>query len=129
MAGHGTFMWNELITDDPERCKSFFRDLIGWETREMEMPSGVYTVFRSGEQDVGGMVKMAGEQGATMPPHWISYIDVEDVDDAAAKVEGLGGALKMGPQDIPGIGRFCVIADPTGAVVALITRAAQGGGD
>jgi hypothetical protein len=46
---------------------------------------------------------------------------VDDVDDRAAKVKELGGTVCVPPTDIPNVGRFCVINDPTGAAVSLIT--------
>jgi len=56
-----------------------------------------------------------------VPAHWMAYIAVDDVDAAAAKLDSLGGTLIHGPQDIPNVGRFCIIQDPTGAAVGLIT--------
>ena len=48
MPKHGTFCWNELATKNVEAAKKFYTGLLGWTTREMPMPSGVYTIFNSG---------------------------------------------------------------------------------
>ena len=55
-----------------------------------------------------------------MPPNWTGYVCVDDCDAAAAKAAGLGGSVKRRPLDIPGIGRFAIIADPAGAVFAIM---------
>jgi predicted enzyme related to lactoylglutathione lyase len=123
MVQHGTFMWNELATPDPERAKAFYGEICNWGAREMDMPGGdgKYTLWRLGDKDVGGMMKMEGPQWKGIPPHWMTYIAVDDVNVAAKKVKKLGGEVKVEPFDIPGIGRMCVITDPTGATVSLMT--------
>lgn len=122
MSGHGTFMWNELATNDPDACTAFYQKLLGWTTEEMPMPqgAGVYTVFNAGDTPAGGMFKMEGEQFAGIPPHWMSYIHVDDVDVAVTQAQELGGSVKAPAFDVPGVGRIAVIADPSGAAVALM---------
>jgi hypothetical protein len=56
-----------------------------------------------------------------VPSHWMSHIAVDDVDALAKKTTDLGGKLLHGPQDVPNICRFCIIEDPTGAVVTIMT--------
>ena len=116
---NGTFCWNELITTDTNKAGDFYSSLIGWEKAAMpgDMP---YTLFKADGQDAGGMMARMPEMG-DIPSHWMSYITVEDVDDLASKVEGLGGKVLCPPKDIPNVGRFTIIADPTGAAVGLIT--------
>jgi len=58
-------------------------------------------------------------QGA--PPHWGAYVTVDDVDATARRAEELGGKVLVPPQDIPGVGRFCVVQDPQGAVISAMT--------
>jgi predicted enzyme related to lactoylglutathione lyase len=125
MAGHGTFGWNELITPDTEACGAFYGGLLGWTGESMDMGGGTYTVFRSGDQQVGGMMKPPAE--GMGPPMWFAYVVVDDVDARAAKVEGLGGKVLKPPFDIPGVGRIAIIADPSGAALGLFKPAATGG--
>jgi len=56
-----------------------------------------------------------------MPPMWGAYVTVDDVDATARTAEQLGAKLLVPPRDIPGVGRFCVIQDPQGAVISAIT--------
>jgi predicted enzyme related to lactoylglutathione lyase len=86
------------------------------------MPFGAYTSFMQGETPVAGMMKMTAEFGEA-PAHWMTYVSVEDCDASVAKVETLGGTICVPPTDIPKVGRFAVINDPTGAVISIIKLA------
>ncbi len=120
----GTFCWNELITADTAAARKFYAELVGWEANEMNMGETTYTVFKSGDKDVGGMMAISKEMG-DVPPHWMAYIVVEDVDASAKKAEELGGKVVCPPTDIPDTGRFATIIDPTGAAVSLFKGKAE----
>ena len=55
---------------------------------------------------------------ADLPPQWLIYIVVMDVERSARRCSELGGEVMAGPRPL-GNGRFCVIRDPAGAVCAL----------
>jgi hypothetical protein len=117
---HGAFSWSELLTTDVEAAKAFYTKLFGWSTKDMPMEGMNYTVVGAAGKDVGGIMKIPPHaQG--MPPSWGCYVTVDDVDAIAKMAQELGGKVLMGPQDIPGVGRFCVIQDPQGAVISAIT--------
>ena len=121
MPKHGTFCWNELATTNLEACKSFYGELFGWKLERSNIPGMEYLEFgNEGDCKLGGMHQMGNEFGDA-PPHWMSYIAVDNVDDSAAKVWELGGKVCVPPTDIPNVGRFCVVNDPTGATFSLIT--------
>ena len=117
---HGAFSWIELMTTDTATVKDFYTRLFGWATEDMEMEGMTYTVVRAGGKEVGGIMAVPPEAQGT-PPHWGTYVTVDDVDVVAAKVPELGGTLIVPPRDIPDVGRFCVIQDPQGAMIAAIT--------
>ncbi len=118
---HGSFCWNELATSNAEACKEFYTQLFGWTANTSEIGGMNYTVFKSGEKDIGGMAQMTAEWGDPPPPaHWMGYVAVDDVDAMVARVESLGGRTCVPPTDIPTVGRFSVITDPSGAVVSII---------
>lgn len=118
----GNFVWMELNTPDPDAAKAFFAGVLGWTYSAKDMgPMGTYTLVHNGDRQIGGMMKMEGPMWDGIPPHWMGYIAVDDVDAAAGKVEALGGKVCVPPSDIPEVGRFCVINDPTGATVSLIS--------
>lgn len=120
---HGTFCWNELMTWDIKKAIKFYSDLIGWKIADSGMPGMNYNIVKAGDKQVAGMMAMTPEMPAQVPSHWMAYITVDDVDGAAAKVDQLGGKILHGPADIPTVGRFCVIQDPTGAAISMIQLA------
>ena len=122
MPAHGTFCWNELMTNDSDACKGFYSGLFGWQYKDGDLPGVPYSEIHQGGMPFGGMMKMGEEFGAT-PPHWMSYISVNSVDETAAKVTELGGNVCVPPTDIPNVGRFAVINDPSGATLSIITLA------
>ena len=117
---HGTFCWMELITRDTAGAKRFYTELIGWKVADSGMPGMDYSMFKAGDTDAGGLFAMPAEVPAQVPSHWMAYIAVDDVDSLVDKIKKLGGTILQGPQDVPNVGRFVTIQDPTGAVVSLI---------
>ena len=126
MTGHGTFHWNELMTGDVEKAKTFFSQTIGWSFNEMPMPEGTYWVAMLGDKPVGGIMSMQGIVPEGTPPHWISYLAVDDIDVRLAKVVPAGGEIKREPFDVPSVGRIAIVQDASGAVMGWITPAQQG---
>lgn len=115
-----TFVWNELATPDAARAREFYTQLFGWTVKESPMgPDFYYYEWEAGGKPIGGMYQTGGPGMEGIPPHWMPYVGVDDVDAAAARVTELGGTVKVPPADIPGTGRFCVLQDPTGATIAL----------
>ncbi len=116
----GHFVWNELMTTDLEAATAFYQSVVGWDTEDAPMPGMTYRLVATRGSQVGGMMvlpKEACDMGA--PPCWSTYIACGDVDAAAAKATSLGGRVYKAPMDIPGVGRFAVVGDPTGAAFNL----------
>jgi predicted enzyme related to lactoylglutathione lyase len=112
------FIWEELMTTDPEAAVDFFGKLFGWKDEPWEMgDEGTYHIMKAGETGVAGSMKIP--PGVEAPPHWISYVWVPDCDQFTEKAKTLGAAVFVEPRDIPDVGRFAVLGDPNGAVFAL----------
>jgi predicted enzyme related to lactoylglutathione lyase len=123
--GRGKFVWYELMTTDSEAAKGFYTDVIGWSTSPFEGAPIPYTMWMKGESPIGGLMDLPDEaRQAGAPPHWLGYVAVPDVDATAARAKELGGRVVHGPADIPDVGRFAILADPQGAVLAAF-RGAQ----
>ncbi len=132
---HGKFVWFTLFSNDVERAKSFYSELFGWSIEAIAgrdrgaggedpagkagraMPIGTYHVFKVGDQGIGGTVT---NPNAGAPSHWISYLSVDDVDGTAKAAKAAGAKVVAEPHDVPTIGREATIADPQGALIALI---------
>jgi predicted enzyme related to lactoylglutathione lyase len=118
----GTFCWVGLATSDPDAAKAFYTDLFGWEAEDLSAgAAGTYTMLRYGGEEVAILYRQQPEaRAAGAPPHWTSYISVEDAGATAAKANDLGGAAVFRePFDVLDHGRVAAIRDPTGAIVSL----------
>lgn len=116
----GKFCWYELMTSDLPAARKFYGDVIGWKGQNAGQPHMDYWLMSLGEAMAAGMMAIpenACDAGAK--PGWIGYIAVDDVDGMAEKVKQKGGKIYRAPDNIPGIGRFAIVADPQGAAFAL----------
>ena len=123
----GEFCWYEINTPDLEAAKKFYGDVFGWTFEEIPMDGFNYPLLHKGGMACGGMMHMTGPQWEGVPPHWMSYIAVDDVDASAAKVKELGGGVCVEPMDIPNVGRMAVVNDPDGATFSLFKSASEMG--
>lgn len=120
MADQSPFIWHELVTPDLTSSGAFFSHLFGWTRKEVDAgPFGIYTLFQKDGQDIAGMMNPTSDTPGK-GSYWHSYIAVENVDDFAKQAPLLGGSVVVSPQDVPDVGRVCVVADPTGAVAHLM---------
>ncbi|HYR08746.1 MAG TPA: SRPBCC domain-containing protein [Longimicrobium sp.] len=113
-AASGRFVWYDLLTTDAEAAKAFYTAAVGWTVQPFGDDSRGYAVWLAGETRVGGVMEYP-----PVPPHWMAHVAVDDVDAAARRAEALGGRIQSPPADIPGVGRFAIIADPQGASLSL----------
>ena len=118
----GALAWNELSTRDPDGAVAFYREVFGWGADTSDMGGMDYTEWTLGDGPIGGMMSMPADVPPEVPPYWLAYFGVADCDAAVATATGEGATLHVGPMDIPA-GRFAVLADPTGAMFAVIALA------
>lgn len=117
---HGAISWSELMTTDVEGAKTFYGQLFGWTFEEAPMENGIYHVVKVNDEEVAGIMDMP-EPAKGMPPAWGLYITVDNVDAVAEKAPSLGATVHLPPMDIPEVGRFCVLQDPQGAFISIIS--------
>ncbi|HLJ75038.1 MAG TPA: VOC family protein [Thermoanaerobaculia bacterium] len=107
--------WNELYTEDIDASRSFYAALFDWKYKV----SPDDTEIRVNGAGIGGMFQITDEMRGPHPM-WIPYFMAGDADATAAKAKSIRGAVYVGPQDIPNVGRFAIVADPQGAAFAII---------
>lgn len=113
----GNFCWNELSTTDTAKALAFYEKVFGYTHQDMDLgPAGTYHVLERDGQPRGGVMK--ADQG--VPPMWLPYVAVDDADQVAARAKKLGGTVHVEPADIPGVGRFAILADNTGATIGVL---------
>ena len=114
------FVWYELMTSDLPAATDFYSKVVGWKAEDSGMPGMAYTLMKVGDAQVAGAMATPPElQAVGAPSAWSGYIAVDDVDATEARVLALGGKVLRPADDIPGIGRFAVVADPQGASFML----------
>jgi predicted enzyme related to lactoylglutathione lyase len=118
--GHiGAFVWDELVTSDPEAAVDFYRQLFAWSIERLPQEPPYWLASLGGDNVCGLMPFPDGDDARQERPLWLPYVAVADVDVSTREAAELGGVVQRAPRDIPGIGRFSVVSDPTGALVAL----------
>jgi len=118
VAPQGHFFWNELHTSDAAGALGFYDKVVGFTHRSMDMgPGGAYHILSKDGKDRGGVTAFLAPGVA---PHWLPYVSVDDPDATVARARKLGATIPMACEDIPGVGRFGVVQDPTGAVLAVM---------
>jgi predicted enzyme related to lactoylglutathione lyase len=111
------FVHVELNTTDLEKAKAFYGKMFSWKLEDMPMGPGMtYTMVQPGEGTGGGMMKHP-VPGA--PSAWLAYVNVDNVKDSTAKAMSLGAQVMKDVTEVPDMGWFSIILDPTGAALGL----------
>jgi predicted enzyme related to lactoylglutathione lyase len=119
----GSMVWIDLTVPDAAKVRDFYAEVVGWSPSEVEM--GGYSDFSMNTPDGGTTITgvcHARGVNADMPPAWMPYFTVADLDASIERCNALGGEVVVGPRML-GEGRFCVVRDPAGAVAALYENA------
>lgn len=119
-APRGTFLWDELITDDVEAAKEFYCDLFGWRFHNIDVTqTSHYTVLKSTDNAdaVGATHQSFGKVGFAA---WIPYLATDDIAVAIANAKVLGASVCEEATYMPTGERKAILADPTGAVFGLL---------
>jgi predicted enzyme related to lactoylglutathione lyase len=115
----GRITWVDLTVPEASRVRDFYAEVIGWRPSPVDM--GGYDDYNmlppTSDQPVAGVCHARG-MNQELPAQWLVYVTVADVDRAAAACTAHGGEVVVAPRSLGG-GRFCVIRDPAGAVLAL----------
>jgi uncharacterized protein len=118
----GEWVWNELWTADPVKVVNFYETAFGFSHDSMDMgPQGTYYLLKKDGINRAGVARSVDSRATSM---WLPYVEVAGCDATAAKAASLGGRVLSAPADIPGVGRFAILADTTGAPVAILQSAA-----
>lgn len=113
----GTISWQDLTVPDAEAIRDFYQSVVGWTPEPLSMGAYSDFVMNADGAGVAGICHARGANAA-LPPVWLVYITVEDLDHSIDECERLGGSILAAPRSYGG-GRYCVIQDPAGAICAL----------
>lgn len=117
----GSIGWVDLTVPNAEVVQAFYRDVVGWRVKPLSMGGYDDYVMESPTRaaPVAGVCHARGEN-ADLPPHWLIYFAVDDLDRSIEQCRQRGGTVVSGPRSCGEMGRFCVVKDPAGAHAALL---------
>ena len=110
------FVHIELNTTDLKNAETFYSHLFEWQMEPMPMGEDKYVMIKVGEGTGGGMMKHP-VPGA--PSQWLPYVLVDDIQASTSKARSLGAKVMKDVSEVPGMGSFSIIVDPTGAALGL----------
>ena len=115
----GFMTWNELATRDVEQALDFYLAVLPWKVETSDFGGMRYHTINLNDAPNGGMLQMDDNWPSEVPPHWMVYFRVADVDVATERVKQLGGSVSVLPTDTPA-GRFAVVSDPQGGTFSIL---------
>ena len=115
----GEFCWNELATTNVQAAKDFYGKVFGWKFTDHDMGEMTYTMIKRSETEFGGIWAIPKDKEKQIPPHWMAYILVENLEDCLEKARKHGASIMKPVTNAGDHGRFAIITDPTGANIAL----------
>jgi predicted enzyme related to lactoylglutathione lyase len=116
----GKVIFAELVTPDIAISKRFYTGLFGWTFRDIQTGSVAYAEATLGGRVVAGLIHRPPPAGQQRQPAWLTFVAVGDADAVTASAVQQGAKVLFAPHNIPKRGREAVLADPQGAVFAVL---------
>ena len=115
--------WLELNTTDPVTAVHFYSSTLGWEFEASQLPEGGdYWVAKHNNKPVGGIFSLTQDDDQEIPPHWMTYMQVDNIQKAQEAAQVSGGDVTRPTLQLKGIGKLSIITDNDGALVGLIEK-------
>lgn len=120
MSEVGSIGWIDLTVEGADELRSFYEAVVGWKSEGVDMGGySDYSMCTPGSGDAKAGVCHARGSNEGIPPVWMIYIVVENLDEALASCTEHGGKVLRDPQGNHEHGRTAIIADPQGTVCSL----------
>ncbi len=116
----GKVIFLQLVTPDLAAAKTFYAGLFGWAFHDIRFGDALYAEAYVDEQPVAGIIQRPVAPGEHAQPAWLNFISATNVDAMTKMVVAHGGKVLVEPRAAPDLGREAIVADPQGAVFALL---------
>jgi uncharacterized protein len=116
----GKFIWHELITDTPDKTQTFYSELFGWEFESLAGSGANYFMIRHEGKLIGGMIDQNKLPTQADISQWVALLAVSDIENTSRQVADGGGTIFTPPTSLGDRGEIAVVADPQGALFALL---------
>ena len=113
----GRPLWYELLTTDKDAAEKFYSAVVGWTTAPFDGSPQPYSMFVRGETPAAGVMTIP--EGMNVPPHWVMYIGVPNLEAAVSQIERSGGVAMSPVIEVPNIGRMRTMFDPQKAMFSV----------
>jgi len=113
------FCWNDLATTNVAAAKEFYSKSFGWTFSDHQIGDTTYSMVKCGDKEIAGIWQIPQDQESHIPPHWMSYILVDNLLNSIDTVKKHGATIKVPVTQAGEFGQFAIITDPTGAHVAI----------
>lgn len=121
----GLVAWVDLTVEHAAAVRDFYSAVVGWTASEVDMGGYAdYNMIGADGTPAAGICHARGVN-ASIPPTWLVYVTVDDLDASLAACDRHGGSVVDGPRSVGTHGRFAVVRDPAGAVAALFEAAGK----
>lgn len=118
----GHMAWLDLSVNNADEVKSFYQDVVGWQSSEVSMGDyNDYAMLTNEGEAVAGICHAKG-CNIDIPPAWLPYFLVDNIEQAAQAVQDKGGSMVTEIKSM-GDDKYAVIKDPAGAVCAIYQKA------
>ena len=116
---HGAICWFEHASINSEASVTFYQNVFGWTSKKENMGNMDYTTFMNDGEGIGGLYEITPEMKG-VPPHWLPYFAINNIDIAIEYITSQGGKILMPKMHIENIGFFSVLQDPQGGAFGLV---------
>lgn len=113
------FVWNELAASNVQTAKDFYGKVFGWKFKEETVGDMTYTMATVNGKEFAGIWAIPKNQEKEIPPHWLAYIMVENLEQSLEKATKNGATVIKPITNAGDYGRLAIIKDPSGAHLGL----------
>jgi predicted enzyme related to lactoylglutathione lyase len=116
----GQIGWIDLTVPDASALRDFYQGVTGWSPSPVDM--GGYQDFcmhPAGEAEPVAGIRHARGHNEGLPPVWLVYIKVDDLDLAISRCLELDGKVLRPATGMGSNGRFCVVKIRPAPLAAL----------
>ena len=119
----GSVGWFDLTVENADDCRDFYKAVVGWKSVDLSIGDYSDYVMSTPEEDkpVAGVCHARGGNSG-LPPQWLMYVHVENMDASLEACTEQGGKIVSPVRIVKGHGKYGVIQDPAGAVLALFEQ-------
>ena len=120
----GSIPWTDLTIPNADEVRGFYEAVVGWKSAPVEMEGySDFCMSSPGDKKVVAGICHARGANADLPPQWIIYITVADIEKSLKECQARGGKVLRPAREMHGYGKVAIIKDPAGAAAALFQPA------